>query len=246
MVLHLIAFSGLDETPLTLSLDEQSMLLSIAESFSEEDYVAIFQYDHLGRNGRSPLEHDVKAVELFLGERLSELGLDRAIPFIHILCTSEDVNNISYQVNLRDAVDRVMLPKLRGIIQPLVAFADEYKADPILGRTHGQQAVPTTFGKLIATELENLATALEPLERLVFSGKFSGATGSNAAHMTAFPDIDWVDYEQRMVEQFGLRAKVCSDQRGPLVERVELFQILTNINHVLMNLSEKIWDLCAR
>lgn len=128
------------------------------------------------------------------------MGMAHVIPFIHILCTSEDVNNLSYQAELRNAINEVILPQFRGIIQSLIVLVDEYKESAILGRTHGQPAVPTTFGKLIATELENLSTALEPLGSLVFSGKFSGATGSNAAHMLAFPQVDWIEYEKKVVE----------------------------------------------
>jgi adenylosuccinate lyase len=119
-----------------------------------------------------------------------------------MLCTSEDVNNIVYQVSLRNATNDVILSKLRAILQPLVALIDAYKSDAILGRTHGQVAVPTTFGKLIAVELNTLATALEPLTQLVFSGKFSGATGSNVDHNLTFSDVDWINYEKRILEKF--------------------------------------------
>lgn len=167
---------------------------------------------------------------------MNEKGVERLIPSTHMLCTSEDVNNIAYQVNLRNAVNDIILPKLRAIIQPLIELVDAHKSDAILGRTHGQVAVPTTFGKLIAVELNTLTTAIEPLTKLAFSGKFSGATGSNVDHNLTFPEIDWIEYEKDFVGKFGLRQNTVSDQRGQLMERVQLFQILQNINNVLLNL----------
>ena len=246
MLMHLISLAELDIPIIILSDDEKTKLLLIAEKFSDQDYIAIFEYDHTWRDGTWALEHDVKAVEYFIWKRLYAIWLERLIPSVHMLCTSEDVNNIAYQVNLRNATNDVILPRLRWVIQPLVDLAETHASDTILGRTHGQVAVPTTFGKLIAVELNTLSIALEPLTQLIFSGKFSGATGSNADHKLTLPDVDWIAYEKKFVGKFGLRQNLASDQRWQLIERVQLFQILQNINNVLINLWWKLHDLCAR
>ena len=245
MLLHLIQLAKYWRIP-AIPEHEQSKLLAIAENFWDDDYIAIYKYDHVWRNDVLALEHDVRAVEMFLREKFRELELDHLIPYIHILCTSEDVNNIAYQVNLRNTTNDIMLPKLRGIIQPLLKLVNTHKSDTVLWRTHGQEASPTTFWKLIAVELSNLQKAMKPLLNIKFSWKFSWATGSNADHKTTFPTVDWIEYEEEFVEQFGLSSDIISDQRGSLMERVELFQVLQNINNVLINLAGKLHDLCSR
>jgi len=245
MIVHLIKLSEEWCIP-NISDQDITKLLAISENFSDEDYIATYQYDHQGRNEIPALEHDVKAVEYFLREKFEEQELGGLVPYIHMFCTSEDVNNIAYQIGLRDATNQVILPKLRWVIIPLLDFVEKHKSDGILWRTHGQEAVPTTFWKLIATEMRTLQQAMKPLINLTFSGKFSWATWSNADHKLTFPDMDWLKYEEEFVNQFGLRSNIISDQRGPLIERVQLFQILENINNVLINLAWKFHDLCAR
>ena len=149
--------------------------------------------------------HDVKAVEYFIKEQLQgDAELGPALEFVHFACTSEDINNLSYALMLKEARDTVLLPKLDALIATLRAMAHEHAALPMLSRTHGQTASPTTVGKELANVVARLDRQRAVLAALPMPGKINGAVGNFNAHVSAYPDVDWSAMSKRFVESLGL------------------------------------------
>ncbi|HSP76755.1 MAG TPA: adenylosuccinate lyase, partial [Cryobacterium sp.] len=185
--------------------------------------------------------HDVKAVEYLVRRRLTTLGLDHISELTHFAATSEDINNLSYALTVSDAVRDVWLPKFRAVIGALRLRALEYRADSMLARTHGQPATPTTVGKELAVfvyRLERLATQVEGSEYL---GKFSGATGTFAAHVAADPDVDWPAVSRGFVEGLGLTWNPLTTQIESHDWQAELYSRMSHANRVLHNLATDVW-----
>ncbi|TFC94848.1 MULTISPECIES: adenylosuccinate lyase [Cryobacterium] len=185
--------------------------------------------------------HDVKAVEYLVRRRLTTLGLDHISELTHFAATSEDINNLSYALTVSDAVREVWLPKFRAVIAALRLRALEYRADSMLARTHGQPATPTTVGKELAVfvyRLERLATQVEDSEYL---GKFSGATGTFAAHVAADPAVDWPTVSRTFVEGLGLTWNPLTTQIESHDWQAELYSRVSHANRVLHNLATDVW-----
>ena len=185
--------------------------------------------------------HDVKAVEYLVRRRLTTLGLDHISELTHFAATSEDINNLSYALTVSDAVREVWLPKFRVVIGALRLRALEYRADPMLARTHGQPATPTTVGKELAVfvyRLERLATQVAESEYL---GKFSGATGTFAAHVAADPAVDWPAVSRGLVEGLGLTWNPLTTQIESHDWQAELYSRVSHANRVLHNLATDVW-----
>ncbi|HSP52924.1 MAG TPA: adenylosuccinate lyase [Cryobacterium sp.] len=185
--------------------------------------------------------HDVKAVEYLVRRRLSTLGLDHISELTHFAATSEDINNLSYALTVSDAVREVWLPKFRAVIGALRLRALEYRADSMLARTHGQPATPTTVGKELAVfvyRLERLASQVEASEYL---GKFSGATGTFAAHVAADPAVDWPAVSRGFVEGLGLTWNPLTTQIESHDWQAELYSRVSHANRVLHNLATDVW-----
>ncbi|MDQ1582973.1 MAG: adenylosuccinate lyase [Microbacteriaceae bacterium] len=185
--------------------------------------------------------HDVKAVEYLVRERLHSLGLDHIAELTHFAATSEDINNLSYALTVRAAVTEVWLPKLRAVIDALRGQAREFRADAMLARTHGQPATPTTMGKEIAVfvhRLERIATQVAGAEYL---GKFSGATGTFAAHLVADADADWAHISREFVTGLGLSWNPLTTQIESHDWQAELYNRVSHANRVLHNLATDIW-----
>jgi adenylosuccinate lyase len=185
--------------------------------------------------------HDVKAVEYLVRRRLTTLGLDHISELTHFAATSEDINNLSYALTVSDAVREVWLPKFRAVIGALRLRALEYRADSMLARTHGQPATPTTVGKELAVfvyRLERLATQVEDSEYL---GKFSGATGTFAAHVAADPAVDWPAVSRGFVEGLGLTWNPLTTQIESHDWQAELYSRVSHANRVLHNLATDVW-----
>ncbi|MBA3485884.1 MAG: adenylosuccinate lyase [Lysobacter sp.] len=191
--------------------------------------------------------HDVKAVEYLIKERLkddaaqdgSELG--PALEFVHFACTSEDINNLSYALMLSQARRQVLLPKLDELIQQLRSMAHEYAALPMLSRTHGQTASPTTVGKEIANVVARLRRQREVLAALPMPGKINGAVGNYNAHVAAYPDVDWQAFSQRFVESLGLQWQAYTTQIEPHDGIAELCDAQRRIDTILLDLCRDIW-----
>ena len=185
--------------------------------------------------------HDVKAVEYLVRRRLSALDLDHISELTHFAATSEDINNLSYALTVRDAVQNVWLPKLRLVIEAVHSSALEFRADAMLARTHGQPATPTTMGKELAVfayRLERIARQIDAGEYL---GKFSGATGTFAAHVAADPSVDWPTVSREFVEGLGLGWNPLTTQIESHDWQAELYSRASHANRILHNLATDIW-----
>ncbi|MCH1881559.1 adenylosuccinate lyase [Agrococcus sp. ARC_14] len=185
--------------------------------------------------------HDVKAVEYLVRDRLEQLGLERLSEAVHIACTSEDINNLSYALTIRAAVAEVWMPAFRGIIDRLRELALEQRERPMLSLTHGQPATPTTLGKelaVVAWRLERQATRIEAVEVL---GKFSGATGTFSAHVVAEPDADWPATASAFVEHLGLTWNPLTTQIESHDWQAELFGAISHAGRILHNLATDVW-----
>lgn len=212
-----------------------AQLDSLAENFSETDGEAVKLIE-----GRT--NHDVKAVEYWMRERVAENSeVSRAVQFIHFACTSEDINNLSHGLMLMHSRGRVMLPALDRIIARLVQMAHELADLPMLARTHGQPATPTTLGKELANFAYRLQRAYKRLAEVPVLGKMNGAVGNYNAHLAAYPDFDWERFCRTFVENRGLEFNPYTTQIEPHDAMAELFDAYAGINTVLLDLDRDIW-----
>jgi len=186
--------------------------------------------------------HDVKAVEYLIKERLREdAELGPALEFVHFACTSEDINNLSYALMLREARETVMLPKLDALVAGLRNLAHAQAALPMLSRTHGQTASPTTVGKEIANVVARLDRQRTVLAALPMPGKVNGAVGNYNAHVASYPDIDWPAFAQRFVTSLGLDWQPYTTQIEPHDGVAELSDAMKRIDTICIDLSRDIW-----
>lgn len=186
--------------------------------------------------------HDVKAVELFVGEELKKIGCESLVSFVHIGCTSEDINNTAYASMISGALKKVWVPTARKLIKALFELAQEYASIPMLAHTHGQPATPTTVGKELAVYVSRLKECLEGIESIEIRAKFNGATGTYAAISTAFPDEDWEELARDFVE-----TRLMLDF-NPLTTQIEGHDYFCHIadgirhfNNVLLDLDLDMW-----
>ncbi len=187
--------------------------------------------------------HDVKAVEYFIGEQLAEGSeLSRLRPFVHFACTSEDINNIAYALILRSAREDYLLPALRGTLLKLRSMARASASMPMLSRTHGQAASPTTLGKEIANIAWRLDRQIRSIESVPVLAKFNGAVGNFNAHVIAYPDVDWPSLSRDFVESLGLQYNPFTTQIEPHDWMAEYFDALARINTVLLDAARDFWS----
>lgn len=185
--------------------------------------------------------HDVKAVEYLVRAKLAELGLTRVAELTHFACTSEDVNNLAYALTIRAAVHEVWLPRLREVIAALRGLAQEGRAIPMLARTHGQPATPTTIGKEFAVFIARAERIVARIEAIAPMGKFNGATGTFAAHLAADPDADWPGLSREFVTGLGLDWNPLTTQIESHDWQAELYGAVSHLNRVLHNLCTDVW-----
>lgn len=186
--------------------------------------------------------HDVKAVEYYIGRRLPELGLEHLTPLVHFACTSEDINNLSYALGVKDAVEQAWLPAARGLVAAVWQMARETKATPMLSHTHGQPATPTTLGKELAVFAHRFERQLRRIEGTTFLGKINGATGTFAAHTAAAPDTDWPQISRTFVRGLGLTWNPLTTQIESHDWQAELYADLSRFNRILHNLCTDVWS----
>src|SRR5690606_4829239 len=210
-------------------------LEDIIASFSIEDAMRVKEIE-----GTTNL--DVKAVEYFLKEKVaSRSDLAAQMEFVHFACTSEDINNLSYALMLRDGRDQVMLPLMQQVIDQLRQLAHEHAAQPQLSRTHGQTASPTTVGKELANVVHRLQRQFAQFRDNEILGKINGAVGNYNAHLSAYPDIDWQANAQSFVEGLGLTWNPYTTQIEPHDYIAELFAALGRFNTILIDLDRDVW-----
>ncbi|QGN06924.1 adenylosuccinate lyase [Halorhabdus sp. CBA1104] len=237
---YLIALADLDATPLEIDADQREALRAIYEDFNDEDAAFVKQIETAGTETYDATNHDVKAVEYFLRER-QPAGLE-ADQWLHFGLTSEDVNNLAHRLLLKPAVEAVLLPALRDVRDALVELAQEYRETPMLARTHGQPATPTTFGKEMAVYASRLGRAIGRIEASDdLAGKLAGASGTYAAHHVAYPDVDWPSFAESFVKSLGLEHEPLTTQVNPCDDLAALFDALQGANRVLLDLDLDAW-----
>ena len=230
----LAAHEGIPEVP-SLSAAATGALNAIAADFSEADARRV-------KDIEVTTNHDVKAVEYFIKERFADREELRAVgEVVHFACTSEDINNLSHALMLRDGMREVLLPSMREIIDALVALAHQGAAAPMLSRTHGQTASPTTMGKEIANVVARLQRQVGQLEHMEYLGKINGAVGNYNAHLSAYPDIDWQANAEQFVTSLGLQWNPYTTQIEPHDYMAELFDGLARFNTILMDFDRDVW-----
>jgi len=186
--------------------------------------------------------HDVKAVEYWLKERFADVAeIARASEFIHFACTSEDINNLSHGLALAHARRDILLPALRDIASDLRALAHAHAALPMLSRTHGQAATPTTLGKEMANVYARLERQIAAIERVPIKGKINGAVGNYNAHVAAYPNVDWERLAARVVASLGLELNPYTTQIEPHDYMAELFDAIARTNTILIDLDRDVW-----
>jgi adenylosuccinate lyase len=226
-----LKIKGLEDFPQN-RFDE---LKSIFENFDENDALWIKETEKV-------TNHDVKAVEYFLKEKMNQLGLNKYVEFIHFGLTSQDINNTSVPLSLKDGLNEVYYPLLNQLIKQLKSFQIEWMNIPMLAKTHGQPASPTRLGKEIQVFSERLEIQLEQLKKIDFSAKFGGATGNFNAHFVAYPDLDWVEFANNFVNQtLGLKRSQTTTQIEHYDNLAALFDALKRINTIILDLNRDMW-----
>jgi adenylosuccinate lyase len=210
-------------------------LKAIATHFSLKDGTRIKAIE-------ATTNHDVKAVEYFIKERIgADAGLAQAKEFVHFACTSEDINNLSYALMLRDAREQVLVPMFDVVIAQLRTLAHANAALPMLSRTHGQTASPSTLGKEIANVVARLERQRKQLAAVEISGKINGAVGNYNAHAITYPEVDWQVFSQRFVESLGLGYNAYTTQIEPHDGVAEYCDAVRRANIILIDLARDIW-----
>lgn len=230
----LAAHDGIVEVP-ALSAAANRHLEAIVDNFCEEDAARI-------KDIESTTNHDVKAVEYFIKERFSgHAELEAIAEFVHFACTSEDINNLSHALMLRDGVQSVLLPAMQDIADELATLAHSCAATPMLARTHGQTASPTTMGKELANVVARLRRQVAQLEQVPYLGKINGAVGNYNAHLSAYPQVDWQANAERFVTGLGLGWNAYTTQIEPHDYMAELFDAIARFNTILIDFNRDTW-----
>ncbi|MFN5634455.1 MAG: adenylosuccinate lyase [Flavobacteriia bacterium] len=233
---YFIALASFGIEPLAdFPVEKFGALREIYHRFTEEDALWI-------KNTEKVTNHDVKAVEYFLKEKMRELELEKYLEFIHFGLTSQDINNTSVPLSLRDAILEQYLPLMEQLTGRLTHLQEEWKDIPMLARTHGQPASPTRLGKEIKVFTERLSVQLDQLKRIQFSAKFGGATGNFNAHHVAFPQHDWVEFANQFVDSIlGLKRSQTTTQIEHYDNLAALFDCLKRINTIILDLDRDMW-----
>ncbi|MBF0628325.1 MAG: adenylosuccinate lyase [Magnetococcales bacterium] len=207
----------------------------VLNAFSEADAARIKEIERT-------TNHDVKAVEYFLKERLAGLVEERVLEFIHFACTSEDINNLAHGLSLVEARDQVVIPAMERVVAAVAALATRYRELPMLARTHGQPASPTTLGKEMANVAHRLRGQLAEMRRIAVPGKINGAVGNFNAHVVAYPEVAWPELAARFVTSLGLHYQPLTTQIEPHDGMAVFFHGVMRFNTVLLDLDRDIWS----
>jgi len=203
--------------------------------FSLEDALEVKEIE-------SKTNHDVKAIEYFIKQKLEILGgFDEYLEFVHFACTSEDINNLAYGLMLAQARESVLIPHMQGTVDSLKVLASEFASQPMLSRTHGQPATPSTVGKELANVAFRLQRQLDIFNDINILGKINGAVGNYNAHIVAYPEIDWPSVSEEFIESLGLSWNPYTTQIEPHDYVAEIFNCLSRYNTILIDFSRDIW-----
>ena len=228
--------AALSKTGLTrpLSDSESAQLESIQTNFSSADAESILEYERKTR-------HDVKAIEYFIQGKLQDTSLNDLIPWIHFGLTSEDTNSLGQAIALKESRDEVILPNLQLLITNLSEFALRNRAVPMLARTHGQFAVPTTLGKEFAVYIARLKKTRDEISSFRFEAKLTGAVGNFNALQSAAPQVDWISFSEEFVSSFDLEPNLLTTQILPYDNWVRYFDLVRLTNSILIDFAQDIW-----
>ena len=230
-----LANRNLLETNTQITDEQQASLRNIVRNFSDADVATLAATE-------ATTKHDVKAVEYFIRGKLDELGLSNLAELTHFACTSEDINNLSYAITVRDAVNEVWLPRVQILMNRLRELSAKYAADAMLSHTHGQPATPSTMGKEFAVFVHRLERQIRRIENADYLGKFSGATGTFSAHVVAAPNVDWLKESEDFVRHLGLTWNPLTTQIESHDWQAELYSAVALFNRILHNLCTDIWS----
>ena len=219
----------------SFSTSSTSLLNNIKDNFSIADAERIKEIE-------KTTNHDMKAVEYFIREKIqSDSKLKNISQFIHFACTSEDINNLSYALMLKDVRESILVPKLQKLVTILEKMSADYSSIPMISRTHGQTASPTTLGKEMAVYVHRLNRQNNQLKNIELLGKLNGAVGNFNAHFSAYPDIDWMTLSKEFVEELGLTWNPLTTQIESHDYMAEYFHVLIRSNTILIDLCRDLW-----
>jgi adenylosuccinate lyase len=218
------------------SADANALLDSIVQNFDPAQALRIKEIE-------TTTNHDVKAVEYYLKEQVADHAeLNAVSEFIHFACTSEDINNLSHALMLKSGRDQILLPMVDEVLEMINNLAHQYATIPMMSRTHGQPASPTTLGKEFANVVHRLRRQLQQIQAVEMLGKFNGAVGNYNAHLSAYPDGDWPAISRQFVESMGLGWNPYTTQIEPHDYIAELFDALARLNTILIDFSRDCWS----
>ncbi|MGL5297872.1 MAG: adenylosuccinate lyase, partial [Plesiomonas sp.] len=234
----LAACQGISEVP-AFSAQANAFLDDIVSNFNEEDALRIKTIERT-------TNHDVKAVEYFLKEKVAAIPELHAVnEFIHFACTSEDINNLSHGLMLSTARETVILPLWRKLIDEIKGLAHTYRDMPLLSRTHGQPATPSTVGKEMANVAYRMERQFKQLQQVEILGKINGAVGNYNAHMVVYPEVDWHRFSEEFVTSLGLTWNPYTTQIEPHDYIAELFDVMARFNTILLDFDRDMWGYIA-
>lgn len=219
-------------TPFTEA--EHAALRALASNFGSDAAAAVKAIERT-------TAHDVKAIEYWLKAEIGRIGLDRAVEFVHFACTSEDINNVSHALMLSDARQDVLLPALRTLTHKLRTIAHALADTPMLTRTHGQSASPSTMGKEFANVCARLERQIDQLQALPLLGKLNGAVGNYNAHLVAYPEVDWPRLGAQTLKTLGVTQNAYTTQIEPHDNIAEYFDVLKRISVIALDLCRDVW-----
>lgn len=234
----LAAHPAIAEVP-AFSQTSHEQLERIVSSFSEADARRVKEIE-------STTNHDVKAVEYLIKEKIAgNTELESVSEFVHFACTSEDINNLAHALMLREGRDTVLLPMADRLIEAIRTLAHQYAEQPMLSRTHGQPASPTTLGKEMANVVARLRRQRQQIADVTLLGKINGAVGNYNAHLSTYPDIDWAGHAEHFVSSLGLSWNPYTIQIEPHDYMAELFDAVARFNNIVIDFCRDIWSYIA-
>ncbi|MCQ1994139.1 adenylosuccinate lyase [Arthrobacter sp. zg-Y1171] len=233
-LIHLTSNAVLPGTA-PLTEDQQNQLREIVTGFDGNSVAELGEIE-------KRTVHDVKAVEYYIADRLPALGLENLKSLVHFGCTSEDINNLSYALGIKGAVENVWLPAAQDLVDQIAGMAEDTRTVPMLSRTHGQPATPTTLGKELAVTVHRLTRQLRRIRNTEFLGKINGATGTYAAHYAAAPQTDWQQVARSFVEVLGLAWNPLTTQIESHDWQAELYADIARFNRILHNFCTDVWS----
>jgi len=226
---------------------EKALIRNIYKNFSLKDAELISDFELRGHGAIKATNHDFKAIEYFIKDKLEETSLKDVLEFVHFGLTTWDPTHIYYSLAISDSLENILIPEITKIVKSINAFAKKYKNVPMLARTHGQPASPTTFGKEMRIFAARIEKRLEGLQSIKIEAKLNGATGNYNALVAAYPDIDWIKFSKKFIESFNadrtqkLKVNLFTTQIESYDSFIAVFDTLRRINTILVNFNQDMW-----